>query len=167
MAQRKQRQHSHCPRCQATDEHLLHILTCPDPSTKDLHSKLVGELQEFSVKIKTRPDITTFFTLGLSKWFNDQSLFWSQSSHIFTNNESTNKSISSQISIGWFPSLCGFISSALVETQQVYLTEIGSRKSSRRWATELIKHRWRIIHQHGNTEMTYFIIPINWLYCQA
>ena len=52
MAQRKQRQHSHCPRCQATNEHLLHILTCPAPSTKDLHSNLVGELQEFLMKLK-------------------------------------------------------------------------------------------------------------------
>jgi len=41
MRRRKQRIHDHCPRCDAPQEHLVHILTCPHP---DVHTLTDVEL---------------------------------------------------------------------------------------------------------------------------
>ena len=73
MVRRRQRQYSFCPRCQAPDEHLLHILTCPHASTRDLHSNIIQNLHQWLSKAKTHPGITSFFTLGPTQWFRHQS----------------------------------------------------------------------------------------------
>ena len=60
----------------------------------------------------------------------------------------------SQISIGWYNFLCGFISTSIVNVQQDYFVHIGSRKSGSRWAASLIIQLWKLIHQiwcHRNT----------------
>ena len=49
--------------------------------------------------------------------------------------------------MGWFATLCGFLSLSLIEIQQTYLSEIASKKSASRWATNLTKHLWDITHQ--------------------
>ena len=147
MAIRKKRQDSYCPRCHAPDEHLLHIMTCPSPSTKELQVTLIDKLKIWLINGKTHPDITSFFILGLTKWFRNHSFSWPRFSDIFTNDNLVNKAFNTQLSIGWFPTLCGFLSSPLIDIQQQYFLDCGSRKSSCRWATNLTKQLWNITHQ--------------------
>ena len=124
MVRRRQRQYSFYPRCQAPDEHLLHILTCPHTSTRDLHLNIIQNLHQWLSKAKTYPDITSFFTLGLTQWFRHQTSNWNQSSELFTNDLIINRNLTKQLSLGWFSTLCGFLSSSLINIQQTYFTEI-------------------------------------------
>ena len=135
MLQQKQRLYSYCPRYQAPDTYLLHILTCPAISCLRLSADLLGKFENWLTTTKKHPDIKSCFILGLFKWFEDQSHSWTELSSIFKNEDSTNQAFRSQLSLGWFHTVCGFLSSSLIATQQTYFIDIRSRKSSRRWVT--------------------------------
>ena len=147
MTRRKQRLLSNCPLCDAPNEHLLHVITCPATKASTLRSKLLSDLAEWLKASHTHPRITHFINLGLSTWFTDQNFHWTPDSNLFSDCPIINKTLRSQLKIGWFYFLCGFISSDLVELQSSYFISINSKKSSIRWTTNLIKKLWYFLHE--------------------
>jgi hypothetical protein len=71
MQRRKQRIHSHCPRCNADKEDLLHILTCASEDIVEHRQNLLIELEVWFETEDTHPDIQTFFLDVLYSWFED------------------------------------------------------------------------------------------------
>ena len=147
MCQRKQRCSSSCPRCGEDDEHLLHVLTCNSTETTTLQHKLLSELVEWLRSNNTHPRLALFFKLGLKKWFDDQTYQWHPSSAIFSDSTTINTALHSQLQVTWYFLLCGLLTEDIVSLQQSYFNDIDSKKSSSRWATNLIKKLWNIPHQ--------------------
>ena len=67
MQRRKHRQHSNFSLCNAPDEHIIHILTCP--SASEFRCSLTTQLHTRLVSSQTHPDIITFIIEGLQSWF--------------------------------------------------------------------------------------------------
>ena len=69
-----------------------------------------------------------------------------QKSDIFSDCPTINNALKSQLRIGWFYFLCGFISSDLVKIQSTYIFSRGLKISTNRWAVNLIKQLWSFLH---------------------
>ena len=146
MCQRKQRNTSFCPRCGQDDEHLLHVVTCPSPIAAQLRLKLLEDLKLWFKSRHTHPDITSFFIIGLTKWFTDKGHFWQANSEIFSDDNNTNCALWSQLKISWYYMLCGMLTEKIILRQQIFYHEISSQRSAQRWATDLIKQLWQFLH---------------------
>ena len=57
------------------------------------------------------------------------------------------KGFTSQLQLGLFPLLCGYISIHLITAQKEYYLELGSRRTAHRWGTNLISHLWNFVYQ--------------------
>jgi hypothetical protein len=66
MKRRKQRLHAHCPLCGEDDEHLLHVLICPDVTAVDFRKPLLTELETWLIDEDTDPDIAGYLLTGLT-----------------------------------------------------------------------------------------------------
>ena len=85
--------------------------------------------------------------MDLRKWLKNKShIFW-KNNVIFTDEIKHNSVIQSQLNIGWFHLLYGIISEKLVCMQQFQYTDVSSRKSSSRWATNVTRKLWNITYQ--------------------
>ena len=147
MLQRKKRESANCPRCNAPDEHLLHVLTCNSSETINLRKTLISELLMWLRSSQTHPRIINFLRLGIRKWFQDRDFTWQINSGIFTDNTAQNHSIQTQVTLGWYQLFCGFVTRELVDMQQMHYTIIESRKLGSRWASNLTKKLWNITYQ--------------------
>ena len=67
----EQRIHDTCPLCNETDEHLVHILTCPHDTCVELRTSLLKELKVWLTAEDTQEDITSLLLRGLTSWFAD------------------------------------------------------------------------------------------------
>ena len=61
-----------------------------------------------------------------------------------------NQALLPQINIGWYNTLCGFLSPSLIDLQSSHYKSISSTRSATRWATLLITSLWDIVHQLWN-----------------
>ena len=147
MCRRKQRTTSFCPRCGQNNEHLLHVLICPSTEAIQLREKLLSELIIWFKDNGTHPNITLFFQLGLKKWFTDQKYQWQIDSQMFSDENDTNDALNTQLQVSWYYMLCGMLTENIVSLQQSFYNDIDSKRSAQRWATNLIKQLWNIIHQ--------------------
>ena len=68
-------------------------------------------------------------------------------SNLFSDCPSVNKALLSQLNIGWYYSLCGFLSSELVNLQSSYFISINSKKSGLRWSANFTKQLWHFLHE--------------------
>ena len=147
MKRRKKRLLSTCPICNAQDEHLRHILTCPSNQASSYRKKLLAELIDWLKNSTTHPKITNFINIGLSNWLSTNKNYdWPPDSIIFTDCPIINNAFRSQLRIGWFYFLCGFLSSELVQVQSRYVLSRGLKFSTNRWAVNLIKKLWGFLH---------------------
>ena len=147
MKRRKKRLLSNCPICDATDEHIRHILKCSSNKASSYRKKLLENLNDWLKKSHTHPKIVNFINRGLSKWFStNNQIHWSPESEIFSDCPIINNALRSQLRIGWFYFLCGFISSELVQLQSTYFLSRGLKKSPNRWSSNLIKQLWSLLH---------------------
>ena len=143
MVKRKQRISSECPRCGEDGEHLLHILTCKEQSASDLFDSLLDTLEGWLTDVHTNPLLTTFLIDGLRSWQNDPRGM----ELVLTNLEpSVQYALQSQLQIGWYALLCGYITKHFESIQTVYYQQLGKRNSGRRWAIRLIGKLWQITH---------------------
>ena len=147
MCLRKKQLTSYCPRCHQTDEHLVHVLICPSQESVALRHTLLQQLVDWLKSNQTHPRIVLFLKLGLSTWFTDQTYQWHGNSHLFSDCPKINSALQTQLNIGWYHLLCGFITNDLIDLQQCFFTDIGSLKSSTRWGINLTKQLWNIVHQ--------------------
>jgi hypothetical protein len=136
MKRRKQRLHAHCPLCGEDDEHLLHVLICPDAIAVDFRKPLLTELETWLIDEDTHPDIAEYLLTGLTSWFEDP---FGTEPAIRSAVPSIRQAASLQSQgIGWYAFLCGFIVEPLVTCQQAYYSSIQSRRRGERWAIRLI-----------------------------
>jgi hypothetical protein len=142
-SKRKQRVSSECPRCREDREHLLHILTCKEQSASDLFDSLLDTLEGWLRDVHTNPLLTTFLIDGLRSWHNDP-----QGIELVLNDfePPVQYALQSQLDIGWYALLCGYITKHFESIQTVYYQQLGKRNSGRRWAIRLIGKLWQITH---------------------
>ena len=146
MVARKERLFSKCPRCNHTDEHLIHVLTCRSNPTIELNDNLISDLALWLESVYTLPTIVNFVQMGLSKWFNNQDHVWANKSRIFSHNNYENQALKSQLKVGWFHLLCGMLTSELIDLQQLHYTSIESKRMGSRWAIDFTQKLWHITH---------------------
>ena len=154
MVRMKLRNNSSCPSCDHPIEDLPHILTCPSVTSTTLRQELLNKLQEWLQRSRTNSSLSSFILQGLTYWFHDPNHQQNQRHSNSHHQPHLQLAFNSQISIGWYNFLCGFISTSIVNVQQDYFVHIGSRKSGSRWAASLIIQLWKLIHQiwcHRNT----------------
>ncbi len=147
------RTQSKCPRCQCPIEDKDHIFKCQSESAQQQWMKAVEDLDRWLQAAKTHPQLRKDLIEGLQHW-HDQTP--SCRPHI----EGTTAG-QLQDSIGWGIALEGCIARRWREEQEVYWKAFKSRKSSRRWTTELIKrlmmtawdmwnHRNKALHEEAS-----------------
>jgi len=147
------RTQSKCPRCQCPIEDKDHIFKCQSESAQQQWMKVVEDLDRWLQAAKTHPQLRKDLIEGLQHW-HDQTP--SCRPHI----EGTTAG-QLQDSIGWGIALEGCIARRWREEQEVYWKAFKSRKSSRRWTTELIKrlmmtawdmwnHRNKALHEEAS-----------------
>ena len=147
MKLRKQWMFDTCPRCDSENEHLLHVITCPASQASNLRQRLISDLMDWLRDMNTHPCIIKFIHLGVKKWISNRQFKWQPHSAIFSDCPSINKALTSQLQVGWYYFLCGILTTELVELQQSYYTQLDSKRSSTRWAANLIKKLWKFLHQ--------------------
>ena len=141
MKRRKHRFSSECPICGATDEYILHLLTCPSAST--MRSSLLTKFSVWLLSVDTEPSIITFFIDGLTAWFR-----FPTSILVFHSSDNLlDTGFSSQLQMGIDPLLCGYISTHLLAAQKHHYIELGSKRTAHRWGTNVISRLWNIIYQ--------------------
>ena len=95
--------------------------------------------------VNTHSDIETFLLDGITFWLTSASgQFISDS----TVDPPLHKAFRTQQLIGWEALLYGFVASELIVYQQKHYTDIGLRKTGKRWGVQLITHMWSIIQAH-------------------
>ena len=143
MKQRGHRYDASCPVCQAPNEDLLHILTCPHPESKIFRNLQLEELQQWLQSEMTHPDISDFIISGLRSWFEDPEGY--EPFHHFSTH-ALYDALQDQLQFSWFAALCGYISSSISSQQHQYFKSQQSRKSGNRWTIKLIHKLWTILH---------------------
>ena len=121
-----------CPRC-GTVETTLHTVKCPaaDPNWETT----LLELKKWLVKAQTAPTLCTAILAGLRLWYDDTTP---------SGSEAMIRLLDYQSRIGWDSAIKGWISRHWQDHQEKYLKGIKSRKSAKRWSTELIRKLWDI-----------------------
>ena len=147
LLQRQHRVNPSCPICHNIDEDQLHVLTCPSSSSHRFRLSLLDDLASWLKSTHTHPDITYFFIHGFKIWFQHPTHQFSLDTSIFTSDNNINSQLLSQLNLGWYNTLCGFLSPSLISLQQDYYTEISSQRSSLRWATNMTSKLWQVTYQ--------------------
>ena len=130
---RDHQSHSKCPLCQAPDEKVSHVLRCPDRNaTARATAQLQHHLSETLEDLETEP--------VLSSAILDIVLSWRRGEIILPNNYalSIRSVILEQCRMGWDNFVLGRWCPSWRHHQASHYMDIGSRKSSLRWATALI-----------------------------
>lgn len=144
MIRRGHRHSLQCPLCLHLDKTVLQMLTCP--KTEDIYQDLLFHLDTWLQAHQTEPIISSFIITGLIHWFSNPLDSLTLSSTAPT----LNLAFSSQISLGWYALLCGYISKHIVSAQVVHYSLISSKKQASSWGTSLIKQQWNMLFQLWN-----------------
>jgi len=112
MVRRKQWDSSACPQCNAENEHLVHILSCPQQSAKELTQSLLTELEHWLIQEDTHPQLTAALVHTITHWFNDP---YDDNPILYQTDERLLQAISHQDSIGWYAFLMGRISTDIIK----------------------------------------------------
>ena len=141
MVARQHRVHNNCPICNAPNEDILHVLTCPHRSASENRDTLLQEFKLWLQSANTSPDITSFLITGLRSWFLDP--FGDEPLHE-TDDASTFVSLLTQLDIGWFALLCGYVTKSLIQCQHSFYKSIESRKHGTSWGRQLSTKLWNL-----------------------
>ena len=135
----KEQQHSKCPTCGAENETTHHILQCPHPLSKQQWESSLNNLNVWLKNQHTAPDIITVIIENLRSWHDNRPpvIYDGPIPHLET-------ARSTQNIIGWTAFLRGFVSSSWELPQHQHYQNLSSKKSAKRWLTELIKKLWKI-----------------------
>ena len=126
MVRRKQRDSSACPRCDAENEHLVHILSCPQQSAKETTQSLLTELEHWLIQEDTHPQLTAALMHTLTHWFHDP---YDDDPIQYQTDERLRQALSNQDSIGWYAFLMGCISTYIIQYQTLLLKPILFQKN--------------------------------------
>jgi len=131
MQRWKLRTQAKCPRCSCLIEDKDHIIRCTAESAKARWNKALMDLDNWMQAAKTQPQLRQDIISGLQHWYEGTS------SPRDSMDGSTARNI--QDSMGWGIAFEGCIAIQWREEQEQYLKAFQSRKSSKRWTTELLK----------------------------
>jgi hypothetical protein len=131
LLQRKSQDHDECPACDLT-ETPKHILQCADPRAQPVWEKAINSLSASLLKIKTDPRIVSAISSELNGWR------LNSSPDITSESIEVRAAILSQRELGWYPALFGFLSTQWAPLQQAYYTWLNSRRTGKRWVSQLI-----------------------------
>ena len=131
------RDNNHCPRCGGEYEDVSHILTCQAVSSTDQWSKSLVRLEEWMEKEQTAPLIRRYILRRLRAWHKGE--------FFMLTGDALEPAILEQDEIGWKNFLFGFVSVQWARIQQREYNRIRSRRTGKRWVTQLIKQLWMVI----------------------
>jgi hypothetical protein len=137
MFKRKEHPTSECPRCNEV-ETVEHVWKCTY-DTGALWDNSLSNLREWMLQHDTHPDMAQAIIQGLRHWRSGGS-----ESNFPSSSDWIRELVDQQTKLGWRNFFEGMIATNWQVAQQSYLNRIGSRKSSRRWATAIIRKLWQI-----------------------
>ena len=121
-----------CPRCGISDEDTTHILRCAHaPSTQ----KVTQLLDDFTIWLRrnrTEPTLLHDIIELTRTWM------------LFPNMPLTTTCppLQEQLQLGWFHFLQGRICTSITSWQQIYLDQLGLRRSAQSFTSRLVHHIW-------------------------
>jgi len=121
-----------CPRCATPLEDKAHITRCPQEEAAAVWSTAVTAFTQWMKDEQTDPSIIQAIAEGLAMW----------RSGTTTNNDTP--AFQKQSWLGWDAALDGWLTTEWRAQQEQYWSQWQRKKSSKRWATELIKKLWNI-----------------------
>ena len=131
MARRKQRKSDLCPICDLHSEDSVHMLTCPH--TVSIRTDLLLQFKLWLLSSSTDPSIVSFLLNGLSSWLRHP-----RSSLAYTSTDPLlHLGFQAQLKLGWFATLCGFITTPLLKAQSEYYSLIQSKENSFTWGLNM------------------------------
>jgi len=144
---------SDCPRC-GEHEDSLHVWKCQEPAARMTWERSIAKLRLWMLQQKTQVGICHAICGYLNSWRNGDQLLPATSSFL-----GLRQAIESQNRIGWRALLEGCVSVYWQEVQQRYYEWVGSRRTGRRWVSQLILKLWEVawdlwehrngyVHQH-------------------
>lgn len=144
MFERQMRSHSRCPHCQEDDEHLVHIITCPNELVATLRVASLSKLSNFLSESNTDPSLHQFLCTGLQSFLEDpfgmEPCFDPPTRYHTIAFQSVQR-------YGWFSFLCGFVPKDILLVQKMHLRRTQSRRSELAWGTKLTSHLWTILYE--------------------
>ena len=102
---------------------------------------VIRSLQVWLRSRHTDPYITSFIISGLRSWFMDP---YDDAPLHHCPHRSTFDSLSTQLDIGWFAFLCGYITKELSSAQHRYFRYTNRKKNGDTWAKQLSIKLWAI-----------------------
>ena len=133
-----------CPCCQHPDETTAHVLLCENPTRKKLYYESLTKMEAWMKKRETDPRLISMIT----SYLRGQSTRTMTSCH--EGREPTRSryyQLATHVDcLGWQNLTEGRIPKSLERTQCRYYHRIKSRKSSRKWAAELIDQIFKLTH---------------------
>ena len=160
MVRRQERTTSECPRCGKNDEHIEHIILCPQNEAAVRFNKAVEELEEW-LDTSTSDEIKEAVIDLILEYRKAPE----QTDDSDNDDEDTNASKiikRNQKEIGLHAFMCGFLCNDWVKQQTIYFQKKGSRKCPKNWAAQLAEqlidivfnmwvHRNDTLHNQTNT----------------
>jgi hypothetical protein len=134
-----------CPRCNET-ETVEHVWRCQH-DTENIWDKSLSNLKDWMLQHDTHPEVARVIIEGLRAWRSDKE------SIKYSTVEWVNELVMQQNQMGWRNFFEGMLSTNWQLAQNAYFQQIGSRKSSKRWATAIIRKMWQIawdLWEHRN-----------------
>ena len=136
-----------CPDCDEDIETTEHLLACPSPAMRETWTNSVAGFQVWLETVDTDPELITCFITTLQHGHG--SSFHSHCS------ARLREVALEQDAIGWMNFVEGKISLGWRQLQERHYACIGSRRTSRRWASELVTHLLELIHSQWITRNTF------------
>jgi hypothetical protein len=124
-----------CPRC-GLPEDASHVWKCNGSGAKEIWDKAIGVLANWLSEASTDPDIEHAIISNLRRWREGEPPDISPGP--------LQVALSQQADIGWGLLIEGWCGIDWAECQQTHYQWVGSRKSGKRWACNLIKRMWDI-----------------------
>ena len=146
MRRHKQRIHDHCPRCDAPQEHLVHILTCPHPDVRTLTNNLLVELEVWLTQEDTYPSLIPILISSISSirsWLMDP---YGDEPTFLWPTALVSEAVIAQQQLRCYAFLMGCIAKPIMSLQHSYYIVIQSRKKGTTWATHLIIKCWNMVY---------------------
>ena len=135
MKRWKFEEHNECPFC-ARSETKEHLFQCQDERVRARWDQHVIRLDDWMATQSTSPTICDAITTSLLTWGEDI-VPWSDKPSVQT-------LMSTQLSIGWYPFVFGFVHKAWHRQQAAYLQVLSSNKNPERWTCMLIQKLFAI-----------------------
>lgn len=121
----KKRVLANCPRCDAPNDHLVHILTCLNREVQTIITDQLLELEVWLTQEDTYPALIPILVESLRSWIENP---YGDEPNFQWPSDIVHATITAQQQQGWYAFLVGFISSPIVTLQNSYSSTIQSRK---------------------------------------